>query len=395
MHILVLHRYSLSEIKGTNPSFPYFLEKLISRGHKVSLVTFSDKKNKISKGLEFYPIKFNFNRTNRLEKWLKSLLFIFVAPFKVKRLAVKYRFDMVYCDDSLPFYAYLTKIVTGLPTVMRLGDLQTAYFFYDCRVFGKIIYKILHLIEKFTWNKIDKIVAISKSFKHFLVSEGIPASKVSVVEESIDIRESYNNLSKQEPTYPESGQHLVMFHGLVTKIKGVDVLLKAAKNVLKEIPSVKFLIVGDGNDLSRLKKLSQKIGIESNVRFIGWVPLNKLPQYISVCDLGISSRNNNIGNNFVVTTALLQYWSLKKPVVLPGLQAVKDIVRGTKLEACLFEPGNPKDLSVKIKNLLIMSETERALIGELGFQLAERYFNAKSVAQKMVTILEEFYYEKH
>lgn len=388
MNICVLHRYPLGEIKGTNPSFPYFLQELTKRGKRVFLVTFAGKSVvPTTKNIEFYPLTFQFNRAHNLDKWLKSLLFIFIVPFKVRKLNLLYKLDIVYCDDSLPFYPYFTKLVSGLPTIMRLGDLQTAYLFYDRGSLGKLLYRVIHWFEKFTWKKIDRIVAICESFKRFLIKEGIKEDKISVVEESIDIDEFCNNISQNvvREKFGLKDEPVVMFHGLVASIKGLDVLLKAAPDILEEFPDFKIMIVGAGPDLSRLKQLSRVLNVDKSVIFTNWVPFREIPTYINACNVGIPLRNGNLGNNFVVTTALLQYWAAAKPIIAPRLQAVEDLINEGE-DGFLFDPDDSRMLAQRVKYLLADTQLQQKFSRQ-GRNKVERYAATK-IATQMVDILE-------
>lgn len=388
MNICILHRYPLSEIKGTNPSLPYFLRELIKGGHKVFVVTFAKRFDKYPiKDFEFYPLNFQFNRAKTIDKWLKSLLFILITPFKVRNLNLRYRFNIVYCDDSLPFYAYLIKIISGVPSIMRLGDLQSAYLFYNRGLFAKLTFRFIHWFEKFTWKKIDKIIVISKSFKKFLIKEGIDQDKISVVEESIDIDNFYKNANGKHirANLSLKDEPLIMFHGLISKIKGVDALLKTTPYVLKEFPEAKIMIVGSGPDLNRLKQLTQRLNISKSVIFTGWVPFSQIPDYIAACNIGVPLRSNNLGNNFVVTCAFLQYSIMSKPVVCPKLSAFVDIFKDTE-KSFLFKPGNPRELSERIVELLKAPDLSRE-IGGYNRKLVSSRFSAQKVARELYSAL--------
>jgi len=381
MNICILHRYPLSEIKETNPSFSYFLREIINRGHQLFVITFAGRSdNNQIEDFNFCPINFQFNRTNNVDKWIKSLLFILITPFKVWRLNLRYKFNIVYCDDSLPFYAYFIKFVTGLSVIMRLGDLQTAYLFYDRGLFGKLVYQFIHCFEKFTWKKIDKIVAISESFKKFLIENGVNQCKISVVEESIDIDEfckEANRIDVREK-FGLKNEPVIMFHGLISKIKGVNILLKATPYILKEFPDAKIMIVGDGPGMNRLKKLVHLLDISKSVIFTGWVPFNQIPSYIAACDVGVPLRNNNLGNNFVITTACLQYVIMGKIIVAPDLDSFRENLDRN----LLFRSNDCIDLARKItyvirykKNLLDKYKT--------AYNILKRKFDARLVAKKL------------
>ena len=253
MKICILHRYPLSEIKETNPSFSLFVDKLLSAGHKVFFVS-------CRKGEEYFPNKnviykelsFKIDRSSPKDKLFKSLLFILAAPFKVCQLCKKEHLDLVYCDDSLPFYGYLIKTIVKTKTIIRLGDLQTAYMFADRGKVGKFLFKILFAFERHMWRKVDRIIAISDAFKTFLVDNGIQESKIGVVPESIEVemfRAQTSTVEIRKRYGINNDILLIMFHGVITRCKGLSTLLRAVPLIFKQFPAAKFMIIGDGPEL--------------------------------------------------------------------------------------------------------------------------------------------------
>src|SRR3989304_2626933 len=94
--IALLHRYPADRIKETNAAFPYLAEK----------------------GIDVLTFK-SFNRTSKWRKFFKSLAWVFYAPLLVWGKG----YDVIYCDDSYPFYPALVKLVSPhSKVVLRIGD---------------------------------------------------------------------------------------------------------------------------------------------------------------------------------------------------------------------------------------------------------------------------------
>lgn len=391
MNICVVDRYPISVIRETNPSFSLFMEKLLSGGHKVFFVSCRKEEGDFpNKNVIYKELSFKIDRSSPKDKLFKSLLFILVVSFKIRQVYKKEHLDLVYCDDSLPFYGYLIKVIAKTKTIIRLGDLQTAYMFVNRGRAGKLLFKLLFAFERHMWRKVDKVIAISDAFKTFLVDNGIPESKIGVVPESIDtemFRVQRSTVEIRKRYEIENDIFLIMFHGVIARCKGLSTLLRAVPIVLKQIPATKFMIIGDGPELKRLKKLSQKLGIGNSVIFTGWVPFQEIPKYLNEANIGIPMRSGNLGNNFVVTTALLQYWAMKKPLVVPRLAAMSRVVKnGTN--GLLFEPDNAQDLADKII-FLHQNPTQTEAMGKAGYEVAQENFSTELVAQKMKEIISE------
>lgn len=67
--------------------------------------------------------------------------------------------------------------------------------------------------------------------------------------------------------------------------KGIDLNLLAVKKLLPVRNNIVYLVIGAGEELDRLKKLSVELGIDAHVRFLGEMPNQKVMEYMSVCDV--------------------------------------------------------------------------------------------------------------
>src|SRR6202043_292101 len=68
----------------------------------------------------------------------------------------------------------------------------------------------------------------------------------------------------------------VLFAGRVVPAKGVGVLLAAAREVDAE-----FVICGDGRGMDAMRRLARRLGLDSRVRFTGWLAAGELATEIA------------------------------------------------------------------------------------------------------------------
>ncbi len=391
MNILVLHRYPIDLAIGTNPSFPYMLERLYNFADDVTLISFKgNTKNKFPK-IKFKELRFSFDRGNSIDKLFKSILWLFLSPLVARSVAKKNNIDLIYCDDSIPYYPYFIKILVGKKTkvVMRLGDLQTGYFFADQGFIKKIFFHVFHYFELVAWRKIDWIIAISNPFRKYVEKEGIDPNKIFVVKESINLDSFYPMTSRMREQYNiEDNAIVIMFHGAIEKSKGVEVLLDAAQKIMPKHNELYLLIVGNGTAFNEIRNKGEQGRYKDRIIFTGWVELNKIPEFLNAADIGIALRNENIGNNFVVTTALMQYWACEKPLLAPDLAAIQEIVVDGE-NAILFKKGNSDDLAEKIDEIIKNRDRWQSM-GKLGRKTVRENFDKTKVAQDMVDLLSQF-----
>jgi phosphatidylinositol alpha-1,6-mannosyltransferase len=67
--------------------------------------------------------------------------------------------------------------------------------------------------------------------------------------------------------------------------KGVDVTLRALPTIAKAIPTVKYVVIGRGDDRPRLEALAADLGVRDRVVFAGFIASEELPAHYRLADL--------------------------------------------------------------------------------------------------------------
>lgn len=86
-----------------------------------------------------------------------------------------------------------------------------------------------------------------------------------------------------------TGSRIILFVGRMDRIKGVDIVLRAAAD-LEDRDGLQVVMIGGATDdaeVSRLKALARKLGIDRHLTFPGAVRQDILPQYYSAADVCI------------------------------------------------------------------------------------------------------------
>lgn len=111
------------------------------------------------------------------------------------------------------------------------------------------------------YSSVGKVIVLSEEWQDFFVKNQICGSdRIVVLHNSVEIPSSAVDLQENQN---------VLFLGRLGEIKSPDVLLKAAKVVLREHPQVRFRFAGDG-DIAKYRALSEELGIADNCDFLGW-----------------------------------------------------------------------------------------------------------------------------
>jgi len=133
------------------------------------------------------------------------------------------------------------------------------------------------------------------------------------------------------------------------RYKGHDRVIRVLPKLLSEHPEVLYLIVGEGDDRSRLEMLAAECGVTEQVRFVGQVSPDELPDYFRLADVFVMPSTGE-GFGIVFLEALAT-----------GIQVIAGNQDGSRDALCdgalgtLVDPENSGDLASAIHSALVES----------------------------------------
>ena len=140
---------------------------------------------------------------------------------------------------------------------------------------GSFIYKIFDRISKKVYRQVDKIAVTSKSFiEYFIKEHGIEENKLFYLPQYCE------GLFSDIKPRVNDGTYNYVFAGNIGAMQSVETIIKAAM-LVKDDPTIKIHIVGDGRDLENCKKEAEGLG---NVIFYGRRPVEEMPKFYEMAD---------------------------------------------------------------------------------------------------------------
>ena len=164
------------------------------------------------------------------------------------------------------------------------------------------------------------------------------------------------------------------------RVKRVDLFIRAASEVLKTVPGVRFCIAGDGNQRSELKALCQDLGIAGQVDFLGAV--TDVPGTIQSWDIGVISSDSEGFCN-----SILEYMASGLPVVATSVGGNPELVQDG-VNGFLVPGGDYRALAEKLC-ILLNNDRLRKDMGEQGRKIIARCYDWPRVIDRY----ESFYHE--
>ena len=162
--------------------------------------------------------------------------------------------------------------------------------------------------------------------------------------------------------------------------KGLQDVIKAMPQVLKECPKACFVIIGYGPLEEELKQLAQSLNLQQHVRFLGRLPNDELPPYYAAADAFIIPSHEEA---FGVVAA--EAMAMGKPLISTAVGGLGEVVDDEV--ALIIPPGDPDSIARAIVTLY-QSPERREKMGQVGLTKVREIFNWDRAAQEYISLYE-------
>lgn len=241
---------------------------------------------------------------------------------KVRKLIKKYHPDIVYAHSSKA--GAIARVANiGLKSHCIYNPHGWA-FNMRCSDKKKKLYTT---IEKLAAPFCDKIICISDAEKQSALEKKIcKESQLQVIFSGADIeayeKEEGKKITRKDLGIPEDA-FVVGMVGRISLQKAPDVFIKAAKLIKEEISNAYFMIVGNGEMETRIRKFAEENGILDSLYITGWV--DDSMSYVELFDVAcLLSRWEGFG------LVLPEYMLAQKPIVATRADAIPNIIMDEK-----------------------------------------------------------------
>ena len=199
----------------------------------------------------------------------------------------------------------------------------------------------------------NKYLVYGQRGKKLMVNAGFNENKIFVIYNSLDydLQKDYfnkyqkNNINRDLNFFINKKLKTIIFLGRLTSVKKIDQLIKSLKKLNSDMVKFNLLIIGDGPEKSKLKKISKK-GLEK-----GWIHFygktyeeSELSKLIYSSDLMVSPGNTGLNAVHALSygTPVATHNNFNKQ--MPEAAVVEDQITGF-----LFNENDINNLSFKIE----------------------------------------------
>ena len=252
----------------------------------------------------------------------------------------------------------------GIPVVYEIRAFwEDAAVDHGSTAEGSLRYRITRALETRAIRQVDHAFTICEGLRGDILARGIAAEKITVIPNAVDV-ESFQLASPPDPQLLEqwglTGKTVVGFVGSFYAYEGLDLLLDAVPELLRQRPDVRVLLVGGGPQEANLRKQVDRLGLGEYVIFTGRVPHKEVGRYYDLVNVLAYPRHPMRLTELVTPLKPLEAMAQGQLFVASDVGGHKELIDHGQT-GILFEAGNRESLAKAIINLLEAPDTWPAI----------------------------------
>ncbi len=213
-----------------------------------------------------------------------------------------------------------------------------------------------------------RVVANAEAIKTHFVAQGLPADKIVVLPNLLDLDE-FDAQARMPFSLVDrlpAGRRLVVVNRLDPE-KNTGLLIEALPLVRRAVPDAVLIVAGDGREMTVLRDKASALGMGSAVCFLGEV--HDVPALLRMCEAGALVPNRNEG----LSNTILEYMAAGLPVLATDCGGNRELVRKNQSGVLVPVTAAPTEVATAWINVLKEFEQAREM-GRWGrMQVEQRH----------------------
>ena len=356
--------------------------KLNERGHEFKIISVKwrgqSDYEKINNNIEVYRIPYLFSRIRYpIPNFIK-------LTNKIEETCNDWHPDIIVYNHmeyltALPSLYLQNRI--KVPVIVTIDSLPGVTWFCGNKIIDTVGYLHSMLIGKRIFKVADGVQFMSSELYNCIPKLNIDANKVFVITRGVDT-EIFKPSDGKEFLRAEldikEDDIVILYVGRLDLVKGVDYLLRAAKEIIPHYKNLKFLIVGDGSSRREYEDFAQSFS--DSVIFTGFC--EDVPALMNISDIFVLPSLSEGAANVVMEAS-----ASGLPVIATDVGEVPQIVLNGKTGTLV----KPKDIANLVKALkkLIDNPSLAKEMGKAGRKRIEVEYSWEIVCKKVENAYQE------
>jgi glycosyltransferase involved in cell wall biosynthesis len=350
-------------------------QALLSAGYRVAAVcpkASGDPSYQVIDGVELYkyrPYAPGGNKLSFIAEYAYSFAATAWQTLKARR---KGRFAVIQaCNPPDIFWpiALFFRALERTKFVFDHHDLCPELFQSRFPDGPRLPYRGLRALERRTHRSADHVISTNASYRDIAINRsGKAPEDVTIVRTGPDPDKLKRG--PEEPELRRGHKHLAAYIGVMGPQDGVDIVIRAAGIVVRELgrDDIAFTLIGKGDCFDELVALRDELGLAGHVEFTGRAPDELVTRIMSTADAGLSPDPKNPLNDVSTMNKSMEYMAFELPVVSFDLHETRVSVADAGV---YVRPNDVREYAEAIVALMD-DEAKRSELGKLGRERVEQ-----------------------
>lgn len=272
--------------------------------------------------------------------------------------------------DYLVFAALPLKLA-GVPVLLDLHEAMPEFFRSRFpRAAGRLTHGLLVLQERASIALADATMTVNEALADRLRRIGTPVDKVTVIVNSPDLG-LFDAAAHPVRPFMGDGTLRLVYAGALTPTYELDIVLRAVALLEERRPGLRVAarLYGRGDAAEPLRNLATELGVADRVEQPGRIPIEDVPAAIASADIGLAPTRRDPFTDLSLSTKILEYASMGKPVVASRLPTVDRYFAPDTIAT--YEPGDPAALADAVLALVEDDPGREARVARTHARAAE------------------------
>jgi glycosyltransferase involved in cell wall biosynthesis len=340
-----------------------YAESLAARGDCVDVFALGKGRDtsyqQTIKGVHFFRVQDRATKKERSKlAYLWPLLrFLVVTSIRLTGRHFRQPYDIVHVHnipDFLVFAAWYPKL-TGVPVILDIHDIVPEFFTSKFHVGSTgITRKLLLWMERASAAFANRVIIANHLWLNKYARRTGLNGRCTVLINHVDAK-LFRCISRTR----QNGRQIVLYPGGLQWHQGLDIALRAFKEVARDVPAAEFHIYGEGNAKESLVSLTNDLGLSEKVRFFEPRSLDEIATIMAKADLGIAPKRADCFGNEAYSTKIMEFMAVGVPVIVSSTKVDRYYFNESIVR--FFESGNPHALAREMVSLLQNEKLRRRM----------------------------------
>jgi glycosyltransferase involved in cell wall biosynthesis len=228
--------------------------------------------------------------------------------------------------------------------------------------------------ERFVYSNADHVCANNEALRQYCISLGASPDRSSVIYPGIDTARFYPAQPRQD-LQDELGikptDNVLLFMGTIFRFSGLTEILADLGPALHKNPTLKFLILGEGEDFIPLQRLVESLGLQHQVIMPGRIEYDILADYLRLGHVALLPFRPELVTHCALPGKVLQYLACGLPTIATPLNGLQSMIAPDK---GVLYANNLKEMAI-IAEQLSSDSQHRNLLSTQGIELMNSHCN--------------------